>query len=57
MNLLDLLFARFRWYRRAMGGTWTHIAFWPQLPASDPFWIRGEPRIAEKVFEREVWPK
>ena len=53
---LDWWFRGFRWYRRALGGTWLlHCAM--ILPGAPESWvIEGEPTCSGAIVEREEWP-
>jgi hypothetical protein len=56
MNVLDLLFAEWQWYRRARGGNWFQVGPGPAQPCIGQFWIKGEPKIMERVYARESYP-
>lgn len=53
MNFLDKVLGRYRWYRKKRGGLWCLVGPGPAQPAMGEFWIKGEPRIMERVYARE----
>jgi hypothetical protein len=61
VTLLDLLLARFQWYRRWVGGRWECIrelaitngaTFWARCDLPTP---RNRLGVSEHVLEREDW--
>lgn len=54
MNLLDLWFSRFRFYRQWRGGDWFKVGPGPAQPYIDPFWIKGPARLFERIYETEI---
>lgn len=56
MNLLDLWLGEWQQYRRARGGNWFKVGPGPSQPYIGEFWIKGEPRIMERVYAKESYP-
>uniref|UniRef100_A0A6M3M0N9 Uncharacterized protein n=1 Tax=viral metagenome TaxID=1070528 RepID=A0A6M3M0N9_9ZZZZ len=54
MNILDNLLGRCLWWRSLRGGLWCLVGPGPAQPWIGEFWIKGEPRIMERVYRREV---
>lgn len=55
---LDVLFSRFRWYRRFIGGTWTEVWDFPMMQGGFVVWVRGEALAKDwrRVIQTEHYP-
>lgn len=53
MNILDYWIGELKWYRSQRGGSWFKIGPGPSQPACGVFWIKGEPKIFERVYAWE----
>ncbi len=56
MNIFDYWFGEWQWYRRARGGEWFKVGPGPAQPCIGSFWIKGAPKIMERIYARESYP-